>query len=112
MIQWLSYSPLDPRFAGSIPAGVDGFFSERKNPEYDFLRKGGKAVCPVSQTFDQNLSDFSRSMSEATLMTFDIKKCLKTKNNHSVGNPNTNSLFIKLVRKDRIATTINHQKYT
>ena len=23
--QWLSYSPLDPSFAGSIPAGVDGF---------------------------------------------------------------------------------------
>ena len=44
VVQWLSYSPLDPRFAGSIPAGVDGFFSERKNPEYDFLRKGSKAV--------------------------------------------------------------------
>ena len=26
VIQWLSYSPLDPRFAGSIPAGVHGFF--------------------------------------------------------------------------------------
>ena len=24
------------------------FFSERKNPEYDFLRKGSKAVGPVS----------------------------------------------------------------
>ena len=24
--QWLSYSPLDPRFAGSIPVKVDGFF--------------------------------------------------------------------------------------
>ena len=33
---------------GSIPAGVDGFFSESKNPEYDFLRKGSKAVGPVS----------------------------------------------------------------
>ena len=47
-VQWLSYSPLDPRFAGSIPAGIDRFFSERKNPEYDFLRKGSKAVGPVS----------------------------------------------------------------
>ena len=47
-LQWLSYSTLDPRFAGSIPAGVDGFFSERKNPEYEFLRKGNKAVGPVS----------------------------------------------------------------
>ena len=27
---------------------VDGFFSQRKNPEYDFLRKGSKAVGPVS----------------------------------------------------------------
>ena len=48
VVPWLSYSPLDPRFAGSNLAGVDGFFSERKNPEYDFLRKGSKAVGPVS----------------------------------------------------------------
>ena len=27
---WLSYSPLDPRFAGSNPAGVDGFFQSVK----------------------------------------------------------------------------------
>ena len=47
VVQWSSYSPLDSRFAGSNPAGVDGF-SERKNPEYDFLRKGSKAVGPVS----------------------------------------------------------------
>ena len=32
---------------GSNSAGVDGFFSERKNPEYDFLQKGSKAVGPV-----------------------------------------------------------------
>ena len=44
----LSYSPRDPRFAGSIPAGVDVFFSLCKNPEYDFLRMGSKAVGPVS----------------------------------------------------------------
>ena len=30
VVQWLSYSPLDPRFAGSIPAGVDGFFQSIK----------------------------------------------------------------------------------
>ena len=48
VVQWLSYSPLDPRFAGSIPARVDGYFSERKNPDYDFLRKGSKALGPVS----------------------------------------------------------------
>ena len=33
---------------GSNPAGVDGFFSERKYPEYDFLRKGSISVGPVS----------------------------------------------------------------
>ena len=73
MVQWLSYSPLDSRFAGSIPPGVDGFFSERKNPEYDFLRKGSKDLEQVKESqaeiraSEQNLSDFSRSMSEATL---------------------------------------------
>ena len=45
--QWLSSAPLDPRLAGSNPAGSMDF-SERKNPEYDFLRKGSKAVGPVS----------------------------------------------------------------
>ena len=48
VIPWLLYSPLDPRFTGLIQAGVDGFFSERKNPEYDFLQKGSKAVGPMS----------------------------------------------------------------
>ena len=47
VVPWLSYSRLDPRLAGLNPAGVDGF-SERKNPEYDFLRKGSKAEGPVS----------------------------------------------------------------
>ena len=42
VVQWLSYSPLDPRFAGSMD------FSERKNPENEFLRKGSKAVGPMS----------------------------------------------------------------
>ena len=51
---------------GFNPGRGRWIFSERKNPEYDFLRKGSKAVGPVSE---QNLSDFSRSMSEATLMT-------------------------------------------
>ena len=52
-------------------------FSERKNPEYDFLRKRIEAVelwhvkeTPAEiRTSEQNLSVFSRSMSEATLMT-------------------------------------------
>ena len=63
-----------------IPGSMD--FSERKNPEYDVLRKGSKAVDPVfvdlrhvkepqaeSTASEQNLSGFSRSMSEATHMT-------------------------------------------
>ena len=73
MVQWLSYSPPDPRFAGSIPAGVDGFFLERKHAECDFLRKGSKAVGSVSQIHvkepqaeirasEQNLLDFSCSL--------------------------------------------------
>ena len=36
---------------GSNSAEVDGFFSERKNHEYDFLRKGSKAVGPVSYIY-------------------------------------------------------------
>ena len=51
VVQWLSYSPLDPRFTGSIPAGVNRFFSERKNPEYDFLQKESKAVGPMSYIY-------------------------------------------------------------
>ena len=80
-----AHSPTFPslhlRFAGSIPGGVDGFFLERKNPESDFLRKESKAIGPVLDLWhvkkpqaeirasEQNLSEFSRSMSEATLMT-------------------------------------------
>ena len=81
MVQWLSYSPLDSRFAGSIPAGVDGFFQSVKILS---MTSFGKEVNRGSRVVDlrhvketqaeiraseQNLSDFSRSMSEATLMT-------------------------------------------
>ena len=47
VVPCLPYSPLDPGFAGSNPAGVEQFFSERKNPMYDFLRKGSNAVGAV-----------------------------------------------------------------
>ena len=30
VVPWLSFSPLDPRFAGSNPAGLDGFFQNVK----------------------------------------------------------------------------------
>ena len=33
---------------GFKPGRGRWIFSERKNPEYDFIRKGSKAVCPVS----------------------------------------------------------------
>ena len=46
VVPWFSKSPLDPRFAGS----------QRKNPEYDFLRKGSKAVGPVVVDF-QHVKD-------------------------------------------------------
>jgi hypothetical protein len=39
--------PLTPKFAGSNPADALGFFV-RKNPQYAFLRRGSKAVCPMS----------------------------------------------------------------
>ena len=34
--------------AGSKPAEVVGFFG-RKNPQYAFLRRGSKRICPMSQ---------------------------------------------------------------
>src|SRR5215469_2522784 len=39
--------PLVPEFAGSNPAEAVGFLG-RKNPQYVFLRRGSKAVCPMS----------------------------------------------------------------
>ena len=37
-----------PEVRGFDPGRGRWIFSERKNPEYDFLRKGSKAVGPVS----------------------------------------------------------------
>ena len=51
---------------GFDPGRGRWIFSDRKNLEYDFIRKGSKAEIRASE---QNLSYFSRSMSEATLMT-------------------------------------------
>ena len=36
------------KIAGSNPAEGVGFFG-RKNPQHAFLRRGSKAVCPMSQ---------------------------------------------------------------
>jgi len=39
--------PLVPKFAGSNPAEAVGFLGE-KNPQHTFLRRGSKAVSPMS----------------------------------------------------------------
>ena len=39
--------PLVPKFGGSIPAEAVGFLG-RKNPQHAFLRRGSKAVGPMS----------------------------------------------------------------
>ena len=43
--------PLAPKFAGSNPAEVVGFFG-RKIPQQAFLRRGSKRICPMSQLCD------------------------------------------------------------
>ena len=40
--------PLVPKIAGSNLAETVGFFGQ-KNPQHAFLRRGSKAVCPMSQ---------------------------------------------------------------
>ena len=40
--------PLLPKFAGSNPAEAIGFFRAKKNPQHAFLRRGSKAVGPMS----------------------------------------------------------------
>ena len=39
-------SPRDPKFAGSNPAEVDGFFSGRTNPEHKFSGRDFKLDVP------------------------------------------------------------------
>ena len=43
--------PLVPKFVGSNPADAVGFFRAKKNPQHAFLRKGSKAVCPMSHIY-------------------------------------------------------------
>jgi hypothetical protein len=42
--------PLVPKLAGSHPAEAVGFLG-RKNPQHAFLRRGSKAVGPMSQLY-------------------------------------------------------------
>ena len=66
VVQWLSYSPLNPRFAGSIPAGVDWFFQSVKILSMTSFGRQVKPWAPCrrftarKRTSEQNLSDFSR----------------------------------------------------
>ena len=74
VVLWLSYSPLDLRFAGSNPAGVDGFFQSIKilsmtsfgrEVQHGFhvidLRHVKEPQAKTTAS-EQNLSDFSRSL--------------------------------------------------
>ena len=40
--------PLVPKLAGSNPAEAVGFVRAKKNPQHAFLRRGSKAVGPMS----------------------------------------------------------------
>jgi hypothetical protein len=40
--------PLVPKLVGSHPAGAVGFLELKKNPQHAFLRRGSKAVSPMS----------------------------------------------------------------
>ena len=40
--------PLVPKFAGSNPAEAVRIFQGKKNPQHAFLRRGSKAVGPMS----------------------------------------------------------------
>jgi len=44
---WVACWPLVPKFAGSNPVEAVGFLG-RKNPQHAFLRRGSKAVGPMS----------------------------------------------------------------
>ena len=41
--------PLVTKFAGSNPTEAVGFLRAKKNLQHAFLRRGSKAVCPMSQ---------------------------------------------------------------
>jgi hypothetical protein len=48
-IYYTFIGPLEPEFAGSNPAEDFGFFGHPKNPQYAFIRRGSKIICPMSQ---------------------------------------------------------------
>ena len=48
VVLWVACCPLVPKFAGSNPAEAVGFLRVKKNPQHAFLRRGSKAVGPMS----------------------------------------------------------------
>jgi hypothetical protein len=46
----LARLPFNPRFLGSDPAEDDEFVTMKRNPQHDYLRRGSKAVGPMSKT--------------------------------------------------------------
>ena len=71
VVPWLSYSPLDPRFAGSNPAGIDGLFQSVKILSMTSFGCRGSRVLDLRhvkepqaeiRASEQNLSEFSRSL--------------------------------------------------
>jgi hypothetical protein len=45
----VSILAIGTEFAGSNPAKAVGFFGHLENPQYTFLRRGSKIICPMSQ---------------------------------------------------------------
>ena len=54
VVQWLSYPPLDPRFAGSNPASVDGYFQSVKIPSMISFGREVKPLVPCRKFTARN----------------------------------------------------------
>ena len=95
VVQWLSYSPLDPRFAGSIPTGVDGFFQSviilsmtsfgREIKPWVPCRRYTARNKPQAEirASEQNLSVFSLSTSEERWWPKMLKSVVKPNNKYN-----------------------------
>ena len=84
VVQWLSYSSLDPRFVGSNSVGLYGFLQSVKILSMTFFGREVKPSVPCHslrhvkepqaeiRASEQNLSIFPRSTSEETQTTYDV----------------------------------------
>jgi hypothetical protein len=57
--------PLDPIFTRSNPVEDAGFFKGDKNPEYDFLRRGSKAIICKILRYVKESHEYERDASWA-----------------------------------------------